>query len=208
MLQLKNWLEHRRRASFAFFDLEPGFDLHNVGIKTPRTVGFGEEWGGPFEKRSFCIIEEIADAEAIERKLPDYFYQSCVPRNLQLRKDFIQKLAQFIKKFHETGYRHRDLYFSHIFYTNKGEFYLIDLARAFMPRFLSQRFRTKDIAQLFYSAPRRFFSQTDRMRFYLEYSGFVRLNKENKVFIRNIIKKAYRMARHDKKHGRIVPFAG
>lgn len=207
LLQLKNWLTHRKKASFAYFDFEPAESLRNAGINTPQTIAFGDEWGILFETRSFCIVKEIAGADAIERKLPDCFYQARTAGNFQLRRDFIRRLAQFIKKFHQTGYRHRDLYFSHIFYNN-NEFYLIDLARAFVPQLLSERFRVKDIAQLFYSAPKRFFSYTDRMRFYLEYNGRVRLNKEDKIFIRNVVRKAQWMARHDTKHGRSAPFAG
>ncbi|MHC4913366.1 MAG: lipopolysaccharide kinase InaA family protein, partial [Planctomycetota bacterium] len=128
------------------------------------------------------------------------------PENLRLQRNFIARLAAFIKKFHETKYRHRDLYFSHIFYANNGEFHLIDLARAFKPRIFTERFRIKDIAQVHYSAPARHFSRTDRLRFYINYSGRDKLNTTDKVFIKKAMAKAERMARHDTKHGKPVPF--
>ncbi len=81
---------------------------------------------------------------------------------MKLKRNFLERLAAFIKKFHETGYRHRDLYLAHIFYGDSGEFYLIDLARAFKPRLFEERYRVKDLAQLYYSAPKRYFTMCDR----------------------------------------------
>ncbi len=160
-----------------------------------------------FEERSFIITEKIPDAESLERKLPDCFNGPATTENLKLRRNFIVQSAAFIRKFHETNYRHRDLYFSHIFYSDSGEFYLIDLARVFGPVVLLRRFQIKDIAQVYYSAPGKHFSKTDRMRFYMAYAGQKRLTRKDKTFIRKVINKAERMARHDIRHGRPVPFA-
>ncbi|MHC4625735.1 MAG: hypothetical protein ACYTDV_02025, partial [Planctomycetota bacterium] len=57
-----------------------------------------------------------------------------------------------------------------------------------------------------YSAPGQAFSKTDRLRFLLRYVGRNRLTGQDKMFIRKVVRKARRMARHDKKHGREVPF--
>jgi hypothetical protein len=115
-------------------------------------------------------------------------------------------LAVFINNFHGINYCHRDLYFSHIFYDGKSKFYLIDLSRVFKPLVFRQRFRIKDIAQVHYSAPAKHFSNTDRLRFYLDYTGHKKLTSKDKVFIYKVINRARRMARHDKKHGRAAPF--
>jgi hypothetical protein len=85
---------------------------------------------------------------------------------------------------------------------------LIDLARVFGPIVLRRRFQIKDIAQVYYSAPGKHFTKTDRLRFYKAYTGQSKLTKKDKIFIRKVINKAERMARHDLKHGRVVPFAG
>ena len=86
----------------------------------PKTVAYGEQWGRLFEKRSFIITERIPAAESLEKKLPDCFNKPATAENLKLRRNFITQLAGFVKRFHETGYRHRDLYFSHIFYNANG----------------------------------------------------------------------------------------
>jgi len=238
LVQLRNWLWARKRVSCGAFDIEPANQLAAAAIRTPKTICYGEQWGGLFEKRSFIITEKIPNAESLERKLPEFF--NCqnaqekwatedieatekiknkelksvksVAKNkaekLKLKRKFIAQLANFIKKFHQRNYRHRDLYFSHIFYGGNGKFYLIDLSRVFKPLVFGQRFRIKDISQVHYSAPAKHFSSTDRLRFYLNYTGHKKLTSKDKVFIHKVINKARRMARHDKKHGRMAPFAG
>jgi len=207
LVQLKNWLAHHSRRSCASCEFEPTNELPAAGVNTAKVVSYGEQWGTFFEKKSFIITEKIPDAEALERKLPRCFGAPPTPENLKLQRNFIVQLAKFIKKFHDTNYRHRDLYFSHIFHSNSGDFYLIDLARAFKPRILQTRFLIKDIAQAYYSAPAAYFSNTDRLRFYFAYTAQSKLRSQDKAFIRKVITKAKRMASHDRKHGRTVPFA-
>jgi len=206
LAQLRNRLSHGKRISCAGCDFEPDLKLARLGINTPRTVAYGEEWGKFFEKRSFIVTEEIPDAESLEKQLPGCFEQPTTTRSLAQRRCFIDELAKFAAKFHRSGFRHRDFYLCHIFYDMAGGFYLIDLARVFKPQLFSERFRLKDIAQLDYSAPKRHFSNADRLRFYLRYADKDKLTVTDKLFIRKVIKKAKRMARHDKKHGRPVPF--
>ena len=207
LFQIRNWLSHRSWKSCSFYELESAGELAAAGINTPKVVCYGQQRGSFFEKRSFIITEKLPNAESLERKLPACFDDPVTVENLKLRRGFIAQLAFFVKKFHDTNYRHRDLYFSHIYYSDNGSFYLIDLARAFQPVLLRERFQIKDIAQLYYSAPARYFSKTDRLRFYLAYVGRNKLAKGDRVFIRKVVNKAEVMARHDRKHSRAVPFA-
>lgn len=206
-VQLKNWLSHHNRKSCGLSEFEQIKNLSQAGINTPKVVSYGQQWGFIFEKRSYIITENISNAESLERKLPDFFNDSAQSENLKSRRSFINKLADFVRKFHQTGYRHRDFYFSHIFYSDNGAFYLIDLARAFKPVILRRRFQIKDISQLYYSAPARHFSNTDRLRFYLKYTGRDILTNDDKAFIRKVVNKAKQMAKHNIKYKRPVPFA-
>ena len=207
LVQIRNWVSHRSRRSCGFLEFESANELSEAGISTPKIISYGQQRGRLFEKRSFVITEKISNAESLERKLPDCFNGPATVENLELRRTFIAQLADFVKKFHQKKFRHRDLYFSHIFHSDDSEFYLIDLARVFKPFFSQQRFRIKDIAQIHYSAPAKHFSNSDRLRFYLRYTGDKKLTTKDKIFIHQVIKKAERMARHDKKHGREAPFA-
>jgi len=205
--QLKNWLSAKKRISCGFAEVDAARKLAAMGVNTPKMVAWGQLWGGIFEKRSFAAIDKIPDGESLERSLPGFFNGPATSENLILRRRFIRQLAAFIRKFHDTGYRHRDLYLCHIFRTPDDQFYLIDLARAFRPMLLGALYRIKDVAQLHYSAPAKYFSKTDRLRFLRAYLGREKLNAEDKILIRRITNKAKLMARHDAKHGRAVPFA-
>jgi tRNA A-37 threonylcarbamoyl transferase component Bud32 len=205
-VQFKNWFTAKKRISCAYAEFESAKNISEFGINTPKMVACGQKLGLLFEQRSFVIIEKIKDGESLEKKLPDCFSDSANADNLKQRKKFIEQLAVFIKKFHQTGYRHRDLYLCHIFHTKAGGFYLIDLARAFKPVLFNEIYRAKDLAQLHYSAPAGYFSKTDRLRFLKTYLGREKLLSSDKALIRQIKKKANRMARHDIKHGRAVPF--
>ncbi len=204
-LQIRNWLSHHRRRSFASMEREAIEQLAAAGVGTPRVVACGERWGTLFERKSFLMTEEIRDAQSLERRLPRCFSAPATPVVLRTRRDCIRRLAEFIRRFHETGRRHRDLYLSHIFCSDAGEFCLIDLARASRP-ILRRRFQVKDIAQLHYSSPARHFSGTDRLRFYLVYAGRRKLLPQDKAFLRAVMRKAASMARHNVKHGAVPPF--
>jgi len=207
LTQIRNWFSHHSCKSMMSFDLEPMENLACVGINTAKVVSYGEQWGIFFETRSFIITEKIPDAESLEQKLPDCFRKHPTTENLKQRRQFIKQLSQLAKKFHDTGYRHRDFYLAHIFYSDDAIFYLIDLQRVFKPWLLAERFRVKDIAELYYSAPHSTFSKTDRLRFYKWYAGKNFLDRQDKVFIRKVVSKVKRIARHDAKHGRLIPVA-
>jgi tRNA A-37 threonylcarbamoyl transferase component Bud32 len=201
--QLKNWLSAKKRISCAYAEFKASRDLQQLGINVPRMVAWGEQRGVFFEKRSFVIIEKVEEGVSLEKRLPDFFNGPATPENLKMRRRFIKELAVFVRKFHETGFRHRDLYLSHIFWTRRWEFCLIDLARAFRPLFFSQRYRIKDLAQLHYSAPGKYFSKTDRLRFLRAYLD----SPIDGKLAKRINDKAKQIARHDVKHGKAVPFA-
>ncbi len=203
--QLRNWLVHRRRTSFARTEADTAQHLAVHGVNTPRLVAWGERWGVLFERGSFVMMEEIKDSESLERRLPPCLESDATRAELPARRDFLRRLALFIRRFHETGFRHRDLYLCHIFYSRAGQFSLIDLARASRP-ILRRRFQVKDIAQLHYSAPAAYFSRADRLRFYLAYADRRRLRARDKVFLGRVIRKAAKMARHSAKHGIRIPF--
>jgi hypothetical protein len=206
-LQLKNWLAHRTRASTADFDRLPCDQLARAGINTPKVIAYGSQWGPLFEKRSFMITEKLPAAFPLEKKLPSFFYNSSPLQNVEKKRRFINTLADFAAKFHNTGFRHRDFYLAHIFTDDNQNFYLIDLQRAFKPLLLRHRFRLKDLTQLYYSAPGKIFSRADRLRFYIRYTGRKKVSLLDKMFIKALKAKAWHMADHDIRHNRPVPFA-
>jgi hypothetical protein len=204
-IQLRAWFQHGRRAFLSRFDQGPVQPLQRVNVNIPRTLAYGGQWGGLFEQRSFILTLELPGAESLERKLPLCF-SSDSSESQKKRKAFIQQLADFIRRFHDTGFRHRDLYLSHIFYSDEGVLSLIDLHRCFRPKILKQRYLVKDLAELHYSCDGHVLSRADRIRFYRAYQKINKLTPADKVSIARIHDKALQIARHDRRHGRNVPF--
>jgi hypothetical protein len=205
-VQLKGWIQHGRRALLSDYDKGPIEALAANNVLIPQTIAYGGRWAGWFERRSFIITLEIPNAHSLEQKLPDCFQSRPSRLQRQAKKQFIKMLADFLCRFHAAGYRHRDLYLSHVFFSGAQTLYLIDLHRSFKPRFFGTHYLVKDIAQLHYSCPAGLVGCTDRLRFYLAWAQTKKLSVLDKVFIRKVHAKALRMARHNRKHGRVVPF--
>ena len=205
--QIKNWIEHKRRATTDEYDWRPIADMENENIACPHTIAYGHQWDGLFEKRSFIMIQEIANADSLEDKLPDCMTKPATTKeSVQARREFIDRLADFVSMFHATGYRHRDLYLCHIFLDDQENFHLIDLQRLFKPVLFSERYRMKDLTQLFYSAPGDVITCADRLRFYLRYLKKQKLSSRDRLFIKRVIRKARSIADRDGKRGRPAPF--
>jgi hypothetical protein len=204
-LQVKNWIQHGMVAFMSDYDRGPTEELAGADVAVPETLAYGGQRQGLFEKRSFIISLEIPDGISLEKQLPACF-SSDDRHTAKEKKAFIRQTADFVRRFHGTGYRHRDLYLAHLFLSGGQSLYLIDLHRCFRPRWLGKRYRLKDLAQLHYSCPADRISQTDRIRFFLNYQQHDTLTNSDKAMIRKIQQKARRMARHDQKHGRTAPF--
>ncbi len=205
-VQLDKWICNHGITSCGLFDTKPTRILNAAGINTPRIIAYGQQMDLIFENRSFIITEKIPNSKSLEEKLPEYFYSRPTIENLNKRRKFIQKLAALIRTFHNTGFRHRDLYLCHIFCDENENFTLIDLARTFKPLLLGEKYRIKDIAQLYYSAPGNIFTKKDRLRFYKHYINNKKLSGLDEEFIKEVLKKVKQMARHDKKHNRPRPY--
>lgn len=205
-VQLRSWFAHGRRAALADFDRLPTEELAQLEIHTPETIAYGSQWSGGFERCSFIISAEIPAGRSLEQALPPCFDLPCTGQSFRERKAFIGEVASLVRRFHAAGYRHRDLYLAHIFLSGQT-LYLIDLHRAFKPRLLKHRYTIKDLSQLHYSSPGDRVTQTDRLRFFRAYTGRSDLTFFDRMTLRQIYRKAWRMADHDLRHGRTVPFA-
>jgi hypothetical protein len=206
-VQMRNWLSHGSRRLTAIYDVLPCAELNRAGIGTYQVIAYGGRWKGAFEEKSFALLLEIPNAQSLEKQLPDYFTQPNCQKSRQLRIAFLNRLADFVRRFHQSGFCHRDLYLCHIFRDGNDDLFLIDLQRAFQPRLFHSRWIRKDLTQLYYSAPGDTVSQTDRLRFYLRYAQKNKLADADKTLIRKLKRKAWRMADRDIRRGNPVPFA-
>lgn len=202
--QIVNWFEQRRRRCTSVYDGHRTEELDAVGVAVPKTIAYGYEWDGLFEKRSFIMIHEICDAHSLEET--PALLRDFSPVAARRRKDFIREVADFVRRFHDTGCRHRDLYLCHLFLDRNDKLAMIDLHRSFKPLLLGERFRTKDLAQLYYSSPKSCITRTDRLRFYLAYRRRNKLSIRDKCVFWQIKQKARKIAARDRQKGRVVPY--
>jgi hypothetical protein len=169
------------------------------GIAVPEPVVLAQRGGLIASGRSCLAIAELPDCDALERWLPRVRDALSDCR----RRDLARALGAFIARFHATGLNHRDLYLAHVFIDEStglaGEprLFLIDLARAFHPRFRRCRWIVKDLAQLDYSTTRHapFVTRSDRLRFFRAYLGNDKLDGKARSLARAVLRKSQRIAR-------------
>ncbi len=175
--------------------------LHRIPV--PVVVAYAEKMAGGFEIASALMTQGII-GQSLEKFVPKHFARTPDRTELVKRRGWIRHLAGLIRRFHQAGFCHRDLYLSHIFICFKKDggpvFYLIDLARAFKTGWRKNRWIVKDLAALNYSAPGNTISSTDRMRFFKTYLEVKKIGLTEKSFLREINRKSARIALHDAKH--------
>ena len=201
---LKRWFARDSQATGAY-DFAAAMALGKVGIDVPRPIAVGWDGRGFSERRSYVIMEELPNAEALERLLPRWSQAKNECELLRDRKKLVEQLAALVRRLHGSGYCHRDLYLAHVFLSRDCDgverLCLIDLHRVFHPALRRRRWRVKDLSQLYYSS-RDYFTRAEIMRFLRGYLGCSRLSGEDKRFARAVYRKSLRIARHDHKKTR------
>ena len=141
--------------------------LQRAGLRTARLVAYGEECGPAWEKFSF-ILTEAADGRWTIRD----FLRDC--QDPARRRGVLDALAREIGRMHEAGLASPDLFTRHIFLNDDvipPQFCLIDMARLDTRGSLSPCRRARDLAALHVTAPLRFATWRERLRFARIYAG-------------------------------------
>jgi len=194
---LRQWLSRRSLAAEAVYDFIAAISLAENNIPVARPIAYGTQ---SHRRRSFVMFEELPNADALQRLLPQWSQKKTEYDLLRNKKKLLSQTAQLVRRLHNCGFCHRDLYLAHIFLgrdrTACERLSLIDLHRVFTPAILRRRWQVKDLAQLYYSA-RTYFTAADVMRFLLEYFQSDRLTTRQKRFIHAVYRKTQRIAGHD-----------
>ena len=168
--------------------------LSGIPVVTPVARGC-QTWKG-IEIASFLVTEALYGAIALDEILRDDFFRM----EFAERNALSHKLAGLIRRFHDQGFNHQDLYLNHIFMDSERRFYLLDLQRVELRSLLHSYRVIKDLAQLNYSAKTKgHLSSGRRLRFLLFYLGLTRLDEHARRMLRRIAAKTARIARHDAK---------
>jgi len=151
--------------------------LQRAGIAVAEPIAFGEECGIFREKFSFILTAAAPGDMTLED-----FLRGDAPAGE--RFGVLRSLAAWIRKMHDAGLASPDLFTRHIFVerarirlpqvppgetirmqASEPRFCLIDMARLDHRRKLSPALRARDLAALNVTAPLRFVSTRERLRF-------------------------------------------
>lgn len=180
-------LRHGRAWSVARQEWENADALERAGLRAAPRVAFGEECGPLWERFSFLVTEAAAGTETVE-----HFLQHC-PEQAERRRVF-DALAREVRRLHDAGLATPDLFTRHVFverHCQPPAFCWIDVARLDRRRRLPVRLRARDLAALHVTAPRRFVSQRERLRFFLRYAG-----GKDRPLLRQIAARTRHLLRH------------
>lgn len=147
--------------------------LHQVGVPTMTAVAYGERGSNPADQHSFIVTEELAPTVSLEDFSIDWVKQPPAPA---LKRALIAEVARMTGMMHRAGVNHRDCYICHfLLHTDRPitpgtlKLSLIDLHRAQARAKITQRWRNKDLAALYFSALDIGLTRRDKLRFLTGY---------------------------------------
>jgi hypothetical protein len=186
----------------ARLEMENVARLRQAGVESMRVIALGERFHDDGLVESFLVTEELGGFRELQFFLPQRF--ACRGRTITRGRNrdldhLIRRVAEIARRFHETGYNHRDLYAGHFFVRepSAGEFEirLIDLQRVQYRRRFRRRWLVKDLAQLAWSLPPERIACRDRLAFMRHYLGVSRLRPCDKRLVREVLARHQRMQR-------------
>ena len=191
----------------AAIEWQNAMQLQAMGVRAAQPIGFGQQMAGPWERRSFVLLEAV-EGESLERWVPRNVPPTNVEQDLPGRRVTLDRLARFVAFFHQSGFVHRDLYLCHIFVCDaeagyppsqrEEVFTLIDLQRVFRPRWRRRRWIVKDLAALNFSAPADRIGRWERLRFLCRYVRAFDGAGSARVLARLIDRKTAEIARRNR----------
>jgi heptose I phosphotransferase len=147
--------------------------LAELGVDSLHAVAFGQRGSNPARRHSFVITEELAPIINLDGFTRSWPQQPPAPA---LKRALIQRVATMVRRMHEGGVNHRDLYLCHFLLqldpaptpTNLS-LSLVDLHRAQIRTHTPRRWRDKDLAALHFSSLAIGLTMRDRLRFLRTY---------------------------------------
>lgn len=162
--------------------------FRQLGIPAPRLVAFGEKRAGMKYIKGALVMHEIPNTFPLENLAKEPELLALRPWRLKA----IKQLAHHIARMHESGFVHGDCYWRNFLVTLSDDpvVYCIDCPQG--KKTIGPRLQygiARDLACLYKDA-HPFFSKTDMMRFFKQYSKHTKLTLKDKQLIKNVIRKA------------------
>jgi heptose I phosphotransferase len=171
--------------------------LHEAGVPTLTPVAFGE-----VGERSLLLTDDLRTELTLfdwARAPSAHAVQS--GEHLPGKRAMIARVAVIVRRMHEAGIHHQDLFLHHILVCGEParlDMRVIDPGRAWRHDRLSLRWIVKDLAQLDASAGS--LTRADRLRFLRLYLGRP-FRPLDRVLAFLVALKSRRIAAHTTKHG-------
>ena len=171
---LKNWMVGKRPVLGAENECRACRHLAAIGLPAPRVVAFATEGGNPARRRSFVLCEELDGHDSLEAVAAQWVHE---PPSPLAQRRLILAVARFVRRLHEAGVAHRDLYICHLMLDRQhwaqGEVRLavLDLHRARLQPKLSAYWRKRDLAALLFSTLDLGLPARSQLRFLRIYTG-------------------------------------
>jgi heptose I phosphotransferase len=179
--------------------------FHEMRLPTMIPVAAGQKRDRlGLVNQSFVLTREIKNAERLDGYLARWSGAPLTRRKIRKKRMLTDRLASLTRMMHASGLNHRDYYLCHVF-IREGEqekdfeLFVLDLHRVDIRRSVGRRWVVKDLAALNYSSRNLPVNVTDRVRFLTVYLRKNRLGKEDLVWVRQILRKTRKIARHTKK---------
>lgn len=158
-------------------------------LDAPAPIAFGEERIFGWMTRSFLISEEIPSPLTLDIFIRDFLPRLPAEQRRKRAVELLERLAATTRQLHEHHFVHHDYFWRNIILSGEtlDRFFLIDAHKGrTWRRWSAQRCQAKDLAALDSAAP-AFFSQTDRLSFFLAYTRSRALTPENKKLLRTVL---------------------
>ena len=173
-----------------------------LGVDVPEVVAAGERIGPWGELQSFLIVAELTGREALNEALPALKARLDQAAFETLKRKIAREAAVITATLHAGNLFHKDLYLCH-FYVDpldirNPRLSLIDLHRLAEHRWLSDRWRWKDLGQLLFSAfDVEGLNTRDALRFWVHYQRRLNLPRPRR-HLRMVTWKAARYLEHNR----------
>lgn len=164
-------------------------ELRTMGLDAPEPISYGEERKAGWLIRSYLISKSVPAPKPLHEYIRDELMAMTGDARRQTRRTLIANLAASTRRLHEKHFVHHDYFWRNILLSHGAldHFYLIDAHKGRL-EMLGENApaRANDLAALDAAAP-RFFSRTERLRFFLLYRGHRRLDAPDKALLRRTL---------------------
>ena len=171
---IKNWAVGKQAVLGAENEYRACLHLARHDVRAPRVAAFAVERRSPARRRSFVLCEELAGFDSLEAVTDAW---AAAPPNPLAKRRLLLAVAQFVRRLHEIGLAHRDLYICHLLLDREkwaagdADLAVLDLHRARVAATIPLFWRKRDLAALLFSTLHLDLPRFSWLRFVRIYAG-------------------------------------